>query len=168
MAGWPAVGGSCRQQRGASLDGQEEEEVGVSEGPLRTARVVWRLLPLDQAPFLVAGPAASCLGCTASVRGACAGERPCGAPPRPPQFPCSFARLVGLLALSVVSSALITGPLHLADPSCLDVCLSGQLHASLWGLCPGSRPSPLGAALSPAPSSLFKFSPVPTLWFGYF
>ena len=160
------MGGSYRQWRGTSL-GRQEEEVGRFEGLLRTARAGGRLLPLGRAPFLVQ-PVPSCPGCKVSVCEACAGERPCGSLPHPPRLPCSFARLVGLLALSVVSSVLITGPLQLGDPSCLDVCLSGQLHASLWGLPPGSRPSPLGAALPPAPSSLFKSSPVPTLWFGYF
>ena len=165
---WPAGRGRVPQAAGRRLTGQTGGGGWALWGPLRTARVGGRLLPLGRAPFLVAQPVPSCQGCKVSVHEAYAGERCCGAPPHPPRLPCSFARLVGLLALSVVSSVLITGPLHLGDPLCLDVCLSGQLHASLWGLPPGSRPSPLGAALPPAPSSLFKSSPVPTLGFGYF
>lgn len=91
------MGGSCRQQRGAS-PGRQEEEVGRFEGLLRTARAGGRLLPLGRAPFLVAGTAPPCPGCTASMGEACAEERPCGAPPCPLRLPCLFARSAALLA----------------------------------------------------------------------
>ena len=47
------------------------------------------------------GPAPPCPGCTASMGEACAGERPCGAPPHPPRLPCLFALLAALLAVGI-------------------------------------------------------------------
>ena len=72
----PAVGGFCRQWRGAS-PGRQEEEMGCCEGLLRTARVLWWLLALGRAPFLVLWPAPPGPG----VSSECAGRRVCGRAP---------------------------------------------------------------------------------------